>query len=523
MSESNLERAFAPAALVISSSPAPVLTPAGWISRQSPRTLWLWALLAFTVVWMTLLACTSLTPPSDDIEQLTWVRSLEWGYYKHPPLPTWLIWLPVRLFGWSAATVYAMGALCTLVAMDLMWRLLAKLRGPGYATVAALAALCMTYYNARLYYYNHEMVLLVVSTACAALTWNAVATGRLRWWLALGVALGLGALAKYQIAITAVSIAAFVAHQRIWRDPRQRVGALLACLVALLIFAPHIVWLRTHDFGPVGYVVQSSLNARLGIGTRLVESGAWLGNQIFSRAMPALLLLLFLQRQGADRTTGGNDTKDSCSSLGKRDPATALILAWGVLPLLLMTSMGLFTGATLQLHWGTPFLLFLAPAAMELRRQVAWNRMDPTRLLVAFTVVNVILLIVSLLTSPKGPAALRDHQWQALDSMALAQQIAAPARRALGGPIRIVSGDAELAGSLALRLVEHPLVQIRGAALRNPWLAPDMVKRCGSLQIGKSDDLGPGATALGPEFAGLSWRVQPRQPTAPQCPTLSVH
>src|SRR5256885_10565865 len=24
----------------------------------------------------------------DNLEQLTWVHSLEWGYYKHPPLPT---------------------------------------------------------------------------------------------------------------------------------------------------------------------------------------------------------------------------------------------------------------------------------------------------------------------------------------------------------------------------------------------------------------------------------------------------
>ena len=56
----------------------------------------------FAAVWLGLLAFTSLSPPVDNIEQLIWVHSLEWGYYKHPPLPTWVIWLPASLFGASA-------------------------------------------------------------------------------------------------------------------------------------------------------------------------------------------------------------------------------------------------------------------------------------------------------------------------------------------------------------------------------------------------------------------------------------
>ena len=56
-------------------------------------------MLIFAAVWLLHLAATSLSAPVDNIEQLTWVRSLQWGYYKHPPLPTWLLWLPVQLLG----------------------------------------------------------------------------------------------------------------------------------------------------------------------------------------------------------------------------------------------------------------------------------------------------------------------------------------------------------------------------------------------------------------------------------------
>ena len=93
-------------------------------------------LLLFAVAWLLHLDHASLTPPADNIEQLTWVASLEAGYYKHPPLPTWLLWLPVRLFGASARTSYAMGAAFTLGTMAVLWQLVARLRGRRHVTVA---------------------------------------------------------------------------------------------------------------------------------------------------------------------------------------------------------------------------------------------------------------------------------------------------------------------------------------------------------------------------------------------------
>ena len=35
----------------------------------------------------------------DHFEQFGWAQSLEWGYHKHPPLPTWLLGMAVRVFG----------------------------------------------------------------------------------------------------------------------------------------------------------------------------------------------------------------------------------------------------------------------------------------------------------------------------------------------------------------------------------------------------------------------------------------
>ena len=172
-----------------------VLVCTVWL-RDRPVLGMALGLLVYATVWLAHLTSTSLSPPADNIEQLVWVHALEWGYYKHPPLPTWLLWIPVKLFGARAWTSYATGAVITLASMGIFWRLVSRLRGARFATLALLAVLCISYFTGRIYYYNHNIVLLLLSTASAALSWKAWTTGRQWWWAALGGTLGLGLLTK---------------------------------------------------------------------------------------------------------------------------------------------------------------------------------------------------------------------------------------------------------------------------------------------------------------------------------------
>lgn len=481
-----------------------------------------WCLLAFAVIWLVDLNATSLSPPTDNIEQLTWVHAIAWGYYKHPPLPTWLIWLPVRLFGDTAVVSYVAGATCTLLSLALMWNLLHRLRGPRYAAVALMAALCITYYNGRLYYYNHETVLMLFVAASASLYWQAHSTGRTKWWLALGVALGMGALAKYQIAVAATCIVVFWWWQSSWRVLQQRRGLLLAALVSLLIFAPHIAWLRSHDFGPIHYASASSLGAEHPWGQRWLDSAGWLASQLLNRALPAWILLVFASRgrRRLQRSAQQVATLNADIDRGSR----AFLLVWGIVPLLFVPAMGLLLGADLQKHWGTPFLMLAVPAAMELSASVVdWQRVAPRSLVRVFLVLQLLLLAETQLTSPSGPAALQDHRWRSFDSLALARAVEAPARKALGGRICLVSGPPEAAGALALRLQDQPLVLIDGRLDRSPWVDPQLARRCGVLLLRDGDPIA-GWVPLGPAFPRLSWQIVRREPDSSptRLPTLSI-
>ncbi|MFY4025625.1 glycosyltransferase family 39 protein, partial [Achromobacter xylosoxidans] len=248
----------------------------------------------FALAWLWLSNRIVLVPPTDNIEQLIWVRSLEWGYYKHPPLPTWLLWPVVRLLGWNAWATYVLGAACTLGAFALLWNMLRGMRGEAYAATAALAGLCITFYNGRLYFYNHEIVLIPLVAGCAAACWQAYSTRKIGWWVVLGVCLGLGALAKYQAAVAGLAVLAFWCRRKAWRDPMHRFGLQVAGLTALAVFAPHLIWLIHHDLEPLRYAMSSSLAAGLPWSGRAHEIARWWGDQLLNRALPAWVFLAAL-------------------------------------------------------------------------------------------------------------------------------------------------------------------------------------------------------------------------------------
>jgi 4-amino-4-deoxy-L-arabinose transferase-like glycosyltransferase len=470
----------------------------------------------FAAAWLLVLDATSLVAPVDNIEQLVWARSLEWGYYKHPPLPTFIARLAAGAFGATAWTTYLLGAATTLGAMAIFWRLLRRVRGVRYANIGVLAALCVTFYNDRLYYYNHNIVLLLLVTAAAALCWRAFEERRLRWWVALGVVLGLGALTKYQIAVTVVSLACFWLSQRAWRDPVHRLGILLAALVALVLFTPHLLWLPGHDFGPVDYALGSSLGLDLGPGARTLNTLQWLADALLNRCAPALLLLWLALRSG-QRLSAFVAPEAQHTTAESAPSARALLLCWGVVPLAFTSLVALVFGAELQLQWGTPFLLFVVPCVMELRPAGCWNRASQRATWRAFAVIQLLLVSINIATSPIGSRTLVDTHWRTFSATGLMARIAPEARAQLGGPIAVVAGSVAEAGALALALPERPLVLVDDRYDRSPWIGRDLVAACGALQLIHSTRAVAQAAPVGGAFMNLYWRVIRPQRDAPAC------
>lgn len=465
-------------------------------------------LLLFSLLWLAQLTHSSLSPPADNIEQLTWTGALDWGYYKHPPLPTWLLWLAGRMFGVTAWTSYGLAAVMVIMSMVIIWRLLSSMRSREYATLALMAVLCITYYNGRLYFYNHNTVLLLISTASAALIWKAWRTGSPGWWAALGLAIGLGLITKYQIAVTVACVVVFWLTQRGWRDTRQRSGILLAALVSLIIFVPHIEWLRTHDFAPVQYAMDTSLSMHLEYWTRVAVAFNWILDQLLNRALLAWVLIAIALGLSGRRVTGGTAISSANVVSEQTTGSRALLLTWGIVPLAFMPLMSIATGSQLQMPWGTAFLPFAVPAVMEIlgwqarSRRLAWRS-----ILIAFTTIQVGLLVLNHLTSPLGPKAMRDQYWRSFDEQALAAHIVKNVQMGSANQLPcVVAGPTDIAGVLALTLPNHPMVLVDERLDRSPWLTAAVLDNCSVLHVGRGVPEA-GGLMVGELFPEVWWRV----------------
>ena len=161
-----------------------MLTPPQRRVRLAP------VLLGHGVAWLVLLAFISRTPPIDNVEQLVWRHALEWGYYKHPPLPTWLLGVAGVLLPTGPALTYALAGACLLGALSVAWPLWQRLLGRGDAWVAVLAVLCLTYSTTRLPIYNHNVVMLPLTAGVAWLLWRTTERPAVAPWAGVGLLLG---------------------------------------------------------------------------------------------------------------------------------------------------------------------------------------------------------------------------------------------------------------------------------------------------------------------------------------------
>ena len=219
-------------------------------TRRRPGPVWALVLLGLYFVVMTLQAAL-LAPSgrSDDLETLLLSQSLEWGYEaKNPPAFYWLAWGATVLLGPSLPVIYGL-RLAGIFAGFLGLYAVARRVQPD-RLLAVCAGLAML---ATLHFHWYPLNYLTNTSFALALGPLAVlALLRLRghrgWgaYAILGALLGLGMLTRYNFAIFAAGLVMAALSIPVWRARLLRPQALATGLVALLMLAPHVVWVAGH-------------------------------------------------------------------------------------------------------------------------------------------------------------------------------------------------------------------------------------------------------------------------------------
>ncbi|MDP9194103.1 MAG: glycosyltransferase family 39 protein [Acidobacteriota bacterium] len=324
----------------------------------------------------------------DELATLDDARRLAWGYVAYPPLTPFLGRIELELFGTSLTGFRFLAALAQSMAM-VVTGLMARRLGGGRAAmvVAAIAAMLAPISlsaSSVFQYVSFDFLWFVLlSYFVIRLIDSNIDSHDGRWWLAIGAAIGLGALTKYAVAFYVAGVVAGVFLTPLRAQLRSKwlwIGAALSIAIAL----PNFFWQLRHDFITLEFL--QFIHAR---DVRIGRTDSYWIDQLqvstnvflFPLAILGLFVVLFTER-------------------GRR----YRILGWmAVVPLILFAlakGRGYYTGPL--------YPMLLAAGAADLQRWLDSIRPVPRR--IAWGVVSLLLLagtIVVPLVLPLVPITSR--------------------------------------------------------------------------------------------------------------------
>jgi len=204
------------------------------------------AVAALTVVRLAWIVADPAGLYPDEAQYWIWAKHLAFGYYSKPPLVPWLIALTTGLFGDSEWAIRLPAPLLHAVAAGFVYLIAAQLYDRRVGFWSALAYATLPGVSLSSFIISTDAALLPCWAAALYAFIRARAPGGGAWWLATGVALGLGMLAKYAMAYWLLSAFAFTLLSR--EERRHLQPLLLAAGIALVILAPNLWWNWSNGF-----------------------------------------------------------------------------------------------------------------------------------------------------------------------------------------------------------------------------------------------------------------------------------
>ena len=415
--------------------------------------------------------------PLDMIEQLAWGREWEWAYFKHPPLPAWILEIAAQATGGWDRPLFFVGPLAAALALFLIWRLATEIAGMRVALFAVLLQEGVVYFGFFTPEFNHNVIQLPLWALIGWTGYRALRHGRTIDWLAFGIAAALGLLGKYSTGLLLLSFAVFVLVEPTARARLKTVGPWLALGVAVAMLVPHALAVRDLHYGPLHFPF-----------ARAQAATAWYGHLIFPLrfamaqfvdVLGAMLLALLLWR-GRGTAAPALDATD----FDRRYVAT---LCWA--PFLFGLVISLVLGLRFKDMWGAPFWDFLGLfAVLSVIRGVP--RLSRGFVALWLTIVAAGLVGYAgqfIVQTWTGAKPLRGQ----FSGRLLAATVDRGWRQTAGGaPLRYVVGDVWLAGNVAFALWrQRPAVMIDGNPALSPWIDGESLACAGAVLLwsGESD------------------------------------
>jgi hypothetical protein len=243
----------------------------------------------------------------DELYFLACGEHLDWGYVDQPPLIALAAWLTRHLLGTSVFAVHVIPALAAAAIVWVTGLLAREMGGSRFAqALAALCTACAGVYLAMGHLFTMNVFEPLFWMGCAWLVLRVINTGNDRLWLWFGVLAGVGLENKYSMAFFAIALIVGVALTR-HRGQLLSKWFWMGALIALLIFAPNLLWNIRHHwpfFELMHNIRASGRDVVLSPTAYVVAQIMQMNPATFLVWLPGCLWLFFARKGSAYRALG---------------------------------------------------------------------------------------------------------------------------------------------------------------------------------------------------------------------------
>jgi 4-amino-4-deoxy-L-arabinose transferase-like glycosyltransferase len=449
------------------------------ISKPSRLMLLIVALFALTWALPPILFNHTIEP--DNLEQIIWASSLEMGYYKHPPVTTWITHFFTTVFGKSAQSMFLLGMLSVAVTLWFVWKLAEQLFTRPIAALATLLVCPITYFTSRGLMFNHNTAQMIFVAASCWAFWHAIQKLQKRYWIGFGAICALGMLTKYSMAIHILTFGAYLVYSKKILNSKVLVGLAIAGSVFVLILIPHVLWLMSHPANPISYARELILPAV--VPDRISNVTRFLRGQ-FARLFPMIFAVILIKIYGKKMLGFFFTKKENTYWVLLSKDVREFVLILALFPLVAVSLAALVFNIYLEPPWASAF--FTLFGFLMMRFIPRFTGIDQLKHVVLG------LLLFQMLVSlgygyARGPLAVQvgKDARSIFPSEKLAFELEKIWLKNEKSRLSIVVGDVWAAGSTALYWPQpiKPLVLLDGRAEYSPWLSKERIRECPTLIV----------------------------------------
>lgn len=498
----------------------PKASPAFW------NALVLLFLLGMVALWTVLMAVSHKAPDLDGMEELVWASSLELGYSKHPPFPSWVMYWLTQVFGRPIWLTFFAAQVFSAVGLWFVWLLGKEITTPAKAFIAMLLVSCTVYFSLRGTIYNHNTTQLWSIAAASWLFYRAICHHKATDWLWLGAVSGLAMLTKYSALIQFAAFFLFMLRQRSFAQPAIWKGLALSLLSFALVTSPHLYWLWQHNFAPLLYANQSletatRLQALGHMGSFIIDQAARLSPMLI-----AWLAAMYWMRRSGRKLEQIPSARAQPADHYRRDFSRfdqSFLLWVGLTPFLSTLVFSLILGTSLVASWASTFFILYG-------FYLLWRMQGNERSNLKYTVRAVIVVHVLMAVgyaAARGPLAWytgRDSRSMFPGPEISATMAAIWHEHVPQVPLTLVISDTWLGGNIAVHAGPQAQVLIDGDFAQSPWLDQDRALDCGALVVYSRNMRGEPRAAVQALFDAAAWKGRHDIPwSRPSSPIIDLN